>query len=91
MLNYSKEEKKGRKNKIRKFLKSAMALVLAGALLTSNTGYAQAAQEQAADTIIKSVVSETVFALQAAGKQQSKAVVQAKTWILGIHNEKTSV
>lgn len=56
-----------------------MALVLAGALLTSNTGYAQAAQEQAADTIIKSVVSETVFALQAAGKQQSKAVVQAKS------------
>ena len=64
---------------MRKFLKSAMAILLAAVLLTGNTGYAQAAQEQVADTITKSVVSETAFVSQAVGKQQSKAVVQAKS------------
>ena len=56
-----------------------MAILLAAELLTGNTGYAQAAQEQVADTITKSVDSETAFVSQAAGKQQSKAVVQAKS------------
>ena len=64
---------------MKKFLKSTMTLVLAAALLIGNTGYAQAAQEQPADTITKSVVSETVLASQAADRQQSKAVVQAKS------------
>ena len=64
---------------MRKFLKSAMAILLAAVLLTGNNGYAQAAQEQLADTITKSVVSETVLASQVAGTQQSRAVVQAKS------------
>lgn len=64
---------------MRKFLKSAMAILLAAALLTGNTGYAQAAKERPADTITESVVSENAFASQAAGKQQSKAVVQVKS------------
>ena len=56
-----------------------MTLLLAAALLTGNTRYAQAAQEQSADIITESVVSENAFASQAADKQQSKAVVQAKS------------
>ena len=64
---------------MRKFLKSATVLVLAGVLLTGNIGYAQAAQEQPADTITKSIVNETVFVSQTVDKQQSKAVVQAKS------------
>ena len=64
---------------MKKFLKSTMTFVLAATLLTSNTGYVQAAQEQPADTITKSVVSETVFTSQATDKQQSKVVLQAKS------------
>ena len=56
-----------------------MITLLAAVLLSGNIGYAQAAQEQPADTITESVINETAFASQAADKQQSKAVVQAKS------------
>ena len=53
--------------------------MLAAVLLSGNIGYAQAAQEQPADTITESVINETAFTSLEVDKQQSKAVVQAKS------------